>query len=77
MVEILNNYFSSVYMIERLENITNPRIMFNGEHMLEEVDLTTKGVMNKLQELNSEKSPSNDSIHPAVLKNIWGLWHTL
>ena len=72
MVEILSNYFSSVYMMERLKNITDPRLMFNGEHMLEEVDLTTKGAMKKLQELNSEKSPDNDSIHPAVLKNIWG-----
>ena len=72
MVEILNNYFSSVYTMKRLENITDPRIMFNGEHMLEEVDLTTKGGMNKLHELNSEKSPGNDSIHPAVLNNIWG-----
>ena len=36
----------------------------------EEVDLTTKGAMNKLHELNSEKSPANDSIHPVVLKNI-------
>ena len=72
MVEIPNSYFSSVYTMERLENITDHRIMFNGEHMLEEVDLTTKGGMNKLQELNSEKSPRNDSIHPAVLKNIRG-----
>ena len=38
----------------------------------EEVDLTTKGVMKKLQELNSEKSPGNDSIYPAVLQNLWG-----
>ena len=29
MVEILNHYFSSVYTKERLENITDPRIMFN------------------------------------------------
>ena len=42
--------------------------------MLEEVDLTTKEAMKKLQELNSEKSPGNDSIHPAVLKIIWGLY---
>ena len=47
MMEILNSYFSSVYTMERLENITDPRVMFNGEHMLEEVDLTTKGVMKK------------------------------
>ena len=72
MVEILNSYFSSVYTMERLENITDPRVMFNREHILEKVDLTTKKVMKKLQELNSEKSPDNDSIHPAVLKNVWG-----
>lgn len=58
MEESLNKYFSTVYAEETLENIEDPRLMFNGKHMLDEVGLSTEGIMKKLQELNSERSPS-------------------
>ena len=43
MVEIRNNYFSSVYTMERLENITDPRVMLNGEHKLWGSGLNNQG----------------------------------
>ena len=51
MVEILNSYFSLVYTMERLENITDARLMFNGVHMLEEVDLTTRVAESEVKSL--------------------------
>ncbi|KAK3886105.1 hypothetical protein Pcinc_009689 [Petrolisthes cinctipes] len=66
MREILNKYFSIVYTKEDLENIAEPRVLFNGENLLEEMNITNDKVLKKLQELNPEKSHGNDTVHPAI-----------
>lgn len=45
MATIFSEYFSTVFTKESLLNVTDPRQIFNGDYLLEEVDLSTKAVL--------------------------------
>ena len=66
--EMLGKYFSSVYVKEKgwtwdLNCAKSPITVFNFE-------VTRDDVLKKLQELNANKSPGPDQMHPRVLKEV-------
>ncbi len=66
-----HTHFSQAYTEEPPANITGPKLLCAENHNLD-VYPSTREVMNKLQELDPEKSPGKDSMHPAVLRNQRG-----
>ena len=69
---MLNDYFSSVFTEETLNNMPDPRLLFEGDagDFVNEVDLSNRAVSEKLMKLNPEKSPGVDHIYPVVLKRL-------
>eukprot|EP00794_Sanderia_malayensis_P001259 gene1259-1388_t len=69
---MLNEYFSSVFTQELLDNIPDPVQLFQGgaEDMLSEVDLSYDAVLQRLIKLKPDKAPGVDSIYPVVLREI-------
>ena len=66
-VEVLNNYFSSVFTHENLDSIPVFDDLYHGEP-LEKFDISTDQVYQRLRELKSNKSPGPDGLHPRILK---------
>ena len=73
---LLNNYFSSVFTLEDIQDIPEPIKHFKGDMDTEGllISLTTPElVANKLEKLNANKCPGLDGLHPRIylhLKNI-------
>ena len=68
MAEVLNSYFSSVFTVESpLENLPDS-VSNNVDSTLGEVDFSTDIVLKKLSNLNSNKAPGPDGIHPIILQ---------
>ena len=70
---ILNNYFSSVFTIEDCSNIPEPVKMFRGSLINEgllELDITSEMIEKKLEELNVNKCPGLDGMHPKMLYEL-------
>ena len=67
--EALNNYFSSTFTEEMLDNIPDGTQEFLGES-LDKFDIPPESVLKKLLELNPNKSPGPDGWHPVLLKSI-------
>ena len=67
--EILNEFFTSVFVNEDTENIPDidNNIYYNGPK-LEEVIFTQDKVEEKLRNLNGNKSSGPDGVHPRFLK---------
>ena len=65
--EVLNNYFSSVFTHENLDLIPVFNDLYHGEP-LDNFDITTDQVYQRLRELKSNKSPGPDGLHPRILK---------
>ena len=66
-VDLLSAYFKEVYTVEdvtKLPVVTEKDFDWNDSDL--KFDETT--VMEKLQKLNSDKSPGSDGIHPLLLK---------
>lgn len=63
---MLNEYFSSVFTQELLENIPDPVQLFQGgaEDMLSEVDLSYDAELQRLIKLKPDKASGVDSIYP-------------
>ena len=64
--DILNNFFSSVFTNEDLENI--PGIEKQTNVVLEDIEITESKIICMLKKLNSSKAPGPDNIHGKVLK---------
>lgn len=64
----LNEQFSSVFTIEKgdIPNIKKKNIT----QFLTRINITEEGVLKKLQNLRTDKSPGPDNVHPSVLKNL-------
>ena len=66
--ETLNNFFSSNFTEERLDDIPNDSKSFLGEY-LHSIIITEQMVQVKIQEMEPGKSPGPDGLHPVFLKN--------
>ena len=67
--ETLNNFFSSNFTEERLDDIPNDSKSFLGEY-LDSIIITEQMVQVKIQEMKPGKSPGPDGLHPVFLKNV-------
>ncbi len=70
--DILNEYFSSVFTQEILQNLPNPKQIFTGEDddILDHVNLSRDEISKTLTVLKPEKAPGVDWIRPVVLKEV-------
>ena len=74
--ETLNKYFRSTSTEERLEVIpSNTNNQFLGEY-LDTFEITPQMILEKLQDLNPEKSPGPNGWYPVLLKNLAYLINT-
>ena len=70
--EMLNQYFASVFTIEDMQDLPDPKEMFVGsdESRLRDVDFTEELILKHLSKLKTEKASGNDNICPRVLKEL-------
>ena len=66
--EVLSKFFSSVFISEPNGEI--PIISINCTNKFHNINITEEMVLNKLQNLNTSKSPGPDAIHPRVLEEL-------
>lgn len=67
--EALNEFFSSVFTDENLDNIPEEEESFTGTNLIS-FEISPEAVLKKLNELNPGKSPGPDGWHPVFLKSI-------
>ncbi len=67
--EMLNSFFTSVFVHEDKANIPKPDTIFNGQKLCS-IIITEEMVKKKLDSLNSAKSPGVDKHHPRILKEL-------
>ena len=69
---LLNNYFSSVFTNENLQYLPNPPQVYNGEpeDSFLDLEITEQCVLNKLTNINVNKSVGPDEIHPKLLYEV-------
>ena len=65
MADIMNNYFSSVFTIEQLNNVAQ-LCQYEG-NILDTFIFSTEEVQEKLQHLNIYKSTGPDMLHSGIL----------
>ena len=69
MVNILNDYFGTVFTVENTESIPSLGDRCS-DHRLATVTITIEDVWNKLVTLNPGKSSGPDGCHPHVLREV-------
>ena len=81
MANTMNNYFSSVFTIEQLNNV--PQLDQYEGAIFDTFNFSTEEVQEKLQHLNIYKSTGPDMLHPLILRalddyriNLLDLSHT-
>ena len=62
---VLNDFFSSVFVSE--DDLSPPSFKANFSKPLNNVQISTKDMHDKLKSLNINKSPGPDEIHPKIL----------
>ena len=67
VVEVLNNFFQSVFIQE--DPFSVPRVSPKVVCTLNEINITESEVYDKLFSLNPNKAPGPDCLHPQLLKN--------
>lgn len=67
------NEFSTVFTQESLKDVADPGQINDGEQMLDDVDVSARGILEKITALNPEKSPGNDHVYSVILKNMSGV----
>ena len=65
MANTINNYFSSAFTIEQLNNV--PQLGQYEGNILDTFNFSRKEVQEKLQHLNIYKSTGPDMLHPRML----------
>ena len=65
--DLFNNFFSSMFTVEDLENIPSFTANIGGKQ-LNNVQISEEEMLDLLRKLQPEKSPGPDGIHPRVLK---------
>ena len=70
MCKVLNEFFSSVFTIEKMENIPKARTVFKEDRdkMLHDVDITEDLLYQKLTALRENKAPGVDNLDSGFLK---------
>jgi ribonucleases P/MRP protein subunit RPP40 len=69
--EVLNKYFSSVFTLEKLGNIPEPKkTLPDNEAGLTQVSFTKESVVEQLSRLKVGKSPGIDELHPKFLLEV-------
>ena len=68
MANTMNNYFSSVFTIEQLNNV--PHLGQYEGNILDTFNFSTEVVQEKLQHLNIYKSTGPDMLHPRILRSL-------
>ena len=72
MAEVLNEYFSSVFITEDISSLPVPFTKFEGntsEH-LGQLNVTPEMIAKKIKKMKDNKSPGVDGIPPKLLKEI-------
>ena len=64
-----NNYFSSVFTVENMNNIPDPVVVHAGD-TLRSIDCHEPGILEKLKDLKPDKAPGPDGFLPRVLKAV-------
>ena len=70
MAQVLNQYFTTVFTDENMDNIPESRCLCSDENILKDVDVSYEAVLKKLDETDPEKAPGDDSIHPVILRKL-------
>jgi hypothetical protein len=72
IANLLNEYFSSVFVEEDVNNIPDPSILYqgNGNDHLDKIQISSAAVLNKLNMLNVNKSQGPDDIHGKLLYEL-------
>ena len=70
MAQVLNQYFTTVFTDENMDNIPESRCLCSEENILKDVDVSYEAVLKKLEETDPEKAPGDDSIHPVILRQL-------
>ena len=68
--ELLNNFFTSVFLKEDLTNLPETEEGQYSGKMIEEINITKESVEKKLKQLNPQKAQGPDQIPPRVLKEV-------
>jgi len=63
----LNNQFQSVFTVEDLNN--TPEIGTVNFHTMQSIQISESGIQTLLHNLDANKAPGPDGIHPLVLKH--------
>ena len=68
----LNDYFCSVFTVENLDNVPQPKQIYQGSEQdcLSNLLVRTEDVKQKLDKLKTDKSPGVDEIHPMMLREL-------
>jgi hypothetical protein len=67
-VEVLNNYFSSVFTC--MDDLNEPIETREVDSLLSDISVTSEEVLKKLSNLNTDKSAGPDNLHPKVLFEV-------
>ena len=67
-VNLLSDYFKSVYTTEDTSNI--PEVSADLKSKLSNITITQEQILIALQSLNPNKSPGPDKVHPKILKEL-------
>ena len=70
MVNMLNEFFTSVFTNEDLQGMPDPPQMFTGSTPLVSVDITEEKVAKKIEKLRPTSAPGPDGITPKVLQSV-------
>jgi hypothetical protein len=70
--EVLNEYFSSVFTVEELGNVPEPKHAFSdsGGKGMTQIMFTKENVVEQLKRLKTDKSPGIDELHPKFLHEV-------
>jgi len=66
--EVLNNFFTSVFTDEDLNNIPDLNINQDIQTKSSSAEVTTEEMKKLLEQLKAGKSPGPDQLHPRILK---------
>ena len=70
MAGMLNEFFSSVFTSEDLENVPKPETLYHGDEPLCDVEILPGKVKKKIDAMRSNAAPGPDKLCPRLLKGI-------
>ena len=70
MAGMLNEFFSSVFTDENLDEVPTPETVYRGDSPLHDVDITPEKVAKKIHAMRSKAAPGPDKLSPRLLKSV-------